>query len=139
MHYYLASSLIFLAQTQYSLWWGPRSGWLFHFELVVLVMITCVGILQCWKVHKGDQFLLKMICLSVPAGVRVFVLSVALGLLLQFNAQTLFDYQTFRSPERAYDLVSYALFVGFAVYFWYLLWQSIAKIAKAETSGAAAA
>jgi hypothetical protein len=137
MHYYLASTLILLAETQYSLWWGPRSGWLFHFELAALVLITCIGISQCWRANRGDEFLLRIICLSVPAGVRVLVLSLVFGLLLQFNAEALFDYQTFSNPARAYDLVSYAGFIGFAVYFWYLLRQGLAAIAKTNGSGAA--
>jgi len=131
MQYYLASTLIVLAQTQYSLWWGPRSGWLFHFELAALVIITCIGVHECWKANGPDRFLLRIVCLSVPAGVRVFVLSLAFGLLLQFNAQRLFDYQTFRSPERAYDLVSYAGFLGFAIYFWWLLRVRLGQIARA--------
>jgi hypothetical protein len=138
MLYFLASTLVILIQTQYSLWWGPRSGWLFHFELVALTLIACIGTFQCWKVHEGNNFVLRAICLSVPAGIRVFVLSVVFGLLLQVNAESLFDYRTFRNPERAYDLVSYASFIGFSVYFWYLLYQGMAAISKAKSVGAAA-
>jgi hypothetical protein len=138
MQYYLASTLLVLAQMQYSLWWGPRSGWMFHFELIALVLTTCVGISRCWKANNGTAFVFRAVCLSVPAGVRVTVLSITFGLLLHFNAESLFDYQSFRSPERAYDLVSYAGFVGFAVYFWYLLQQGMAAISKAQAVADAA-
>ena len=138
MHYYLASTLLILAQLQYSLWWGPRSGWLFHFELFALILIACIGTLQCWRANKGDQFVLRAVCLSVPAGIRVFVLSLTFGLLLQYNAEHLFDYQSFRDPERAYNLVSYMGFIGFSAYFWYLLYQGLAAIARAKPVAAAA-
>lgn len=134
MHYFLASTLLILIQTQYSLWWGPRSGWLFYFEFLALAVIACVGCIQCWKVSGGKEFVFRAICLSVPAGVQVFVLSLVLGLTLQFNANSLFDPATFGNPARAYDLVSYALFIGFAIYFWYVIYQSFAKMAAIEAT-----
>ena len=139
MHYYLASTLIILAGTQYALWWGPRSGWLFHFELIVLSIAAIVGTLQCWKVSGGSDFVFRAICLSVPAGLRVLVLSVVFGLVLQLKAESLFDYQTFRDPAKAYDLVSYAGFIGFSVYFWYLLYCGLSWAHKASASNGPAA
>ena len=134
MFYYLASTLIILVQTQYSLWWGPRSGWLFYFEFIALTVIACVGCIQCWRVSGGKNFVFRALCLSVPAGAQVFVLSAAFGLVLQFNAHSLFDPVTFSNPEQAYDLVSYAGFVSFAVYFWYILYKGLAIAARSETS-----
>ena len=113
MLYYLASTLIALAQTQYSLWWGPRSGWLFHLEFTALVVITYIGISQCWKANKGDAFVFRAICLSVPAGVRVSFLSITFGLLLYFNAESLFDPRP-QKPERAYAWLAMRI-IGFAV------------------------
>jgi hypothetical protein len=137
MRYFLASTLLILAQLQYALWWGPRSGWLFHIELLALAGIAWVGISQIWGVNGGRSFVLRAVCLSVPAGVRVFVLSFAFGTLLQHNAATLFDYQTFRNPALAYELVSYAGFIGFSIYFWYLLYSGMAYIARLENHSAA--
>lgn len=138
MHYYLASSLLALIQMQYSLWWGPRSGWLFYFEFLVLAVITCVGVVQCWKVNGGKEFVFRVICLSLPAGVQVFVLSLVFGLALQFNAESLFDPVSFRDPGRAYDLVSYAGFIGLAIYFWYVIYKNLAKISEAEAADTSA-
>lgn len=134
MFYYLASTLLILAQTQYSLWWGPRSGWLFYFEFVALAVIAWVGCIQCWRVSGGKQFVFRALCLSVPAGVQVFALSLALGLVLQFNAASLFDPVTFSDPARAYDLVSYASFTGLSIYFWYVIYRGLAIAAKAEAT-----
>lgn len=132
MHYFLASTLLILAQTHYALWWGPRSGWLFHFELLALATIACIGCVQCGSAGNGRDFALRIVCLSVPCGVRVFALSLVLGLALHFNAATLFDHVTFRDPGRAFDLVSYAGFFGFSVYFWYLLHQGMAAISRLQ-------
>lgn len=133
MRYFLASTLLILFQTKYALWWRPRSGWLFYFELAALALISCIGTLECWKVHQGNDFVLKVLCLSVPAGIRVFILSLAFGLLLNFYADSLFDHHTFRNPDLAYDFVSYVSFIGFTLYYWRLLYQGIATISKAKS------
>jgi hypothetical protein len=57
--YFLASTILILLQEHYSLWFGPRSGWLFHFELVALVLIALVGVSQAWKANGGRQFVLS--------------------------------------------------------------------------------
>ncbi len=128
MHYFLASTLLVLVQVQYALWWGPRSGWLFHFEYVVLAILAWAGCYYCWKANNGREFVLRAICLSVPAGVRVFLLSLVVGLTLSFNAAHIFDYLTFRDPNRAYQLFSYAAFVGFSIYYWVLLYRGMAAV-----------
>ena len=133
MHYFLASTLIILTQTQLALWWGPRSGWLFYFEFLALAVIACIGCVQCWKVSGGKQFVFRALCLSVPAGIQVFVMSLAFGLVLHFNAEALFDPYTFRDPARAYDLVSYVGFFAFSIYFWYALFKGLA-VADAEAA-----
>ncbi len=130
--YFFASSLLILIQGHYNLWLGGRSGWLFHFELLALAAISLGGVLQAWKSNGGRQFVLKAVCLSVPAGVQVFVLSTAFGHLLYANAHHLFDYQTFRRPETAYEMVNYTAFVGFSIYFWYLIYRGMGIAALAE-------
>ena len=130
MHYFLASTLIVLAQTQYALWWGPRSGWLFAFEFFILAVAACVGCWMAWKANNGREFVLRVICLSVPSGLQVFVLSLVFGFVLDQNATHLFDPQTFRDPGYAYELVSYAGFVGFTLYFWLLIYRGMLAISR---------
>jgi hypothetical protein len=132
MAYFLASTLIVLVQAQYALWWGPRSGWLFFFEFLVLAAAACVGCLACWKANNGRDFVLRAICFSVPAGLRVFALGLAFGLLLRHYTLALFDHQTFSDPARAFELVSYAWFVGFTIYFWVLIHRGMQEASRFE-------
>jgi len=70
MHYLLASFLIILFSTYYSLWWGVVRDWVFYSELVVLSVINIVGCVKAFEANGGSEgrsFVLRAICLSVPA------------------------------------------------------------------------
>ena len=124
MYYFLASALLILFTTYYSLWWGVVRDWLFYFELLVLAVITIFGCLKAFESNgasDGRAFVQRAVCLSVPAGVRVNVLSLIFGLSLYFTADQIFSVTSFADPVRAYTIVSYAGFVGFNIYFWWLL------------------
>ena len=124
MHYLLASFLLVLFVTYYSLWWGVIRDWLFYLELVVLTIITVIGCLKAFEANGGKQgnsFVLRAICLSVPAGVRVNIFSLLFGLTLLFTEESIFSSINFADPQRAYTIISYTGFVGFNIYFWWLL------------------
>ena len=133
MAYFLASTLLILVQTQYAMWWGARSGWLFFVEFLILALIAIVGCICCWKANgsdNGTNFVLRAICLSVPAGIRVFVFSLFFGQLLYNTAEQIFDPTSFANPVWAYEVASYAGFIGFSIYFWYLLYQGLSLVSK---------
>ncbi|MDH5613313.1 MAG: hypothetical protein OEY66_12755 [Gammaproteobacteria bacterium] len=124
MLYYLASSLLILFSTYYSLWWGVVRDWLFYFELFVLSIITIVGCIKAFESNGGNEgkaFVLRAVCLSVPIGIRVTILSILFGLGMYFMSANLFTRTTFADPQRAYSIISYVGFVGFNIYFWWLL------------------
>ncbi len=137
MYYFLASSLLILLATYYAMWWGASRDWLFYFELVVLSAIAIVGCLQAYESNGGDngqEFVLRAVCLSVPAGVRVNVFSLAFGLLLFHTAGSVFTPTSFADPVRAYTIVSYAGFVAFSVYFWWLLVRGMKQAREVEST-----
>ena len=124
MMYFLVSSLLILFATYYALWWGVERDWLFYIEFLVLTLITIVGCLKAFDANganEGVAFVERAVCLSVPAGVRVNLLSIFFGLILYFSGQSIFDYASFSDPLRAYTIVSYTGFVAFSIYFWWLL------------------
>lgn len=135
MYYFLVSSLLILFATYYSMWWGVVGDWLFYFELAVLSLITVFGCLKAFEANgknKGREFVKRAICLSVPAGVRVNVISVAFGLVMYFSYGQIFTLVSFGDPVRAYTLVSYAGFVGFNIYFWWLLVKGFQQVKQHE-------
>jgi hypothetical protein len=137
MHYFLASTLLILFQTYYALWWGVERSWLFYFELVVLSVIAIYGCVEAFKVNGGNagsNFVLKAICLSVPAGVRVGIFSIIFGELLNSNAQSIFSLSTFANPLQAFTIVSYAGFIGFSILYWWLLYNGFNQIRTIENA-----
>ncbi len=135
MYYFLVSSLLILFVTYYSLWWGAIRDWLFYFELIILSVITVFGCLMAFESNSSDEgrdFVKRAICLSVPIGMRVNVLSVIFGLALYITSGHIFTATSFGDPIRAYTLVSYAGFVGFNIYFWWLLVNGFKQVQQHE-------
>jgi hypothetical protein len=124
MHYLLASFLLILFATYYSLWWGVVRDWLFYLELIVLTVITVIGCYKAFEANganSGVSFVMRAICLSVPAGVRVNLFSLLFGLIIYYTGGNIFSSINFADPIRAFTIVSYIGFVGFNIYFWWLL------------------
>lgn len=135
LHYFLASTLLILFQTYFAMWWGIEQSWLFFFEVFVLTVITVFGCTEAFKANGGNSgtsFVLKAICLSVPAGIRVAAFSLVFGELLNINARSIFSISTFASPAQAYSMVSYAGFIGFNILYWWFLYKGFRKIRAYE-------
>lgn len=135
MHYLLASFLIILFSTYYSLWWGVVRDWVFYSELVVLSVINIVGCVKAFDANGGSEgrsFVLRAICLSVPASVRVNLYSITLGVVVLFTSEYIFTNVNFADPLRAFTIITYAGFVGFNLYFWWLLVYGLSKVVNYE-------
>ena len=137
MKYFLVSSLLILFATYYSLWWGVVRDRLFFSELIVLTLITIIGCVKAFEANganDGVAFAEQAICLSVPAGVRVNVFSLIFGLGLYFSSESIFSAASFADPLRAYTLVTYIGFVGFSIYFWWLLVYGFRMVRQNENA-----
>ena len=137
MYYFMASSLLILFTTYYSLWWGVTRDWLFYTEFLVLSLITIYGCLKSFEANGGNQgnlFVFRAICLSVPAGIRVALFSVLFGFILFLFGEKIFSPTSFANPQNAYLIISYVGFVGFNIYFWWLLVTSFKKILVYENN-----
>ena len=124
MRYFLVSSLLILATTYYAMWWGTARDLLFYFEVLVLAVITVLGCFKAFEANggnEGESFVLRAVCLSVPVGFRVCIFSTLFGLGLIHSYGSLISYTAFADPQRAFHLIRYAGFVGFNIYFWWLL------------------
>jgi len=136
MHYFLVSTLLVLFATYYAMWWGAERSWQFYFEFIVLGVITVFGCLKSFEANGGEEghsFVQRGICLSVPAGIRVNIFGIVFGLLMYFNADDIFPPTLFSDPYRTYLIVGYAGFVGFNVYFWWLLIKGFKYVRKYES------
>lgn len=138
MHYYLVASLLILFDLYYSLWLNLIDrGWVLYFEFGILSVITVFGCLEAFKSNgsnEGRDFVKRAICLSVPVGVRVTVFSIFFTFCLYLTASHVYSFASFRDPQRVYTIVSYTGFVGFNVYFWWLLVKSLKQVQQYEKS-----
>lgn len=137
MYYFLASNLIILFATYYALWWGVSRNWLLYFEIFVLSVIAIFGCFKAFEANGGNEgqlFVLRAICLSVPIGIRVNVYSITFGLALYQSYGRLISFESFGDPERAFSLIGYTGFIGFSVYFWWLLVAGFRKVKTFEKS-----
>ena len=137
MRYFLVSSLLVLVTTYYSMWWGAARDLLFYFEVLVLSVITVFGCFKAFEANggnEGESFVLRAVCLSVPAGIRVTVFSILFGIGLIASYGSLISYTAFSDPQRAFNLIRYAGFVGFNIYFWWLLVNGFKRTNRIEKS-----
>ena len=135
MRYFLASSLLILITQYISLWWGAVVNILFYFELLVLIIIVVFGCYKAFEANGGSNgqgFILKAICLSLPAGMRVAVFSFAFGLILYISWEKVLLGGAFADPNRAAGLISYAAVVGFNIWYWWLLVHGFKKVRRFE-------
>jgi hypothetical protein len=137
MQYFLASTLLILFQTYYAMWWGVERGWLFFFEFTLLAIISIFGCMEAFKANgseAGNNFIMRVICLSVPAGIRVAFFSLVFGELLVINAQSIFSPSSFANPWQAFTIVSYAGFIGFSIMYWWLIYDGFRQIHNNQKS-----
>ena len=135
MHYYLVAALVLLFDLYFGLWWGVVRDWLFYFEAIILIVITVFGCLEAFNSNgsnEGRDFVKRVVCLSVPVGIRVTVLFIILGLFLEFTGEYIFTAASFGDPLRAYTLISYTGFVGFNIYYWWLLVKGFKQVLQYE-------
>ena len=55
------------------------------------------------------------------------VFSIALSSAIYYFYEAIFAGAVFADPGRAYNIVSYAWFVGFNIYYWYLIYIGLSR------------
>ena len=134
LKYYAAGAAIMLVTQQMAVFGGAPETTLFALDCVIAAFSTGAGILYCWQRNGGDagsDFVLRMVCLSVPVGVRMTLLWIAAYAALTGSAN-IFNSGFFSNPYRAQVLFSYAAYIGILVYFWNLMGQAMRLSATSE-------
>ena len=128
MRYFLATVIITIIQHQSYAWGGPVVGWQLGFESLVLLIINIFGCLQCWSVTRNDAFVFNVVCLSVPAGVRVMLYSSLLWVGMYFYGDDILYSTAFKDPNWAWLVITYVIFTSLTVYYWYLIYKGFCQI-----------
>ena len=120
---YMMLSAVLYVQANYSaLWFGAYRDWVFFLELLVVLVVSLVGVNECYKANggsEGTQFVSRYCSLAVPIGVKIAVLGVVLGHGFYLASPYLLGGGAFRDPALIYRYVSLLMPVAFtSIYFW---------------------
>ena len=123
--YFLANTLLWTITLYYGIFIGANISWIFLLELIIVLLITIVGLAKAFEANggaNGTNFIFRATCLSFPVGVKISILSIALGWLNYFLFPIIVDPVTFRDPEKLFDMVTFIWAPAFtALFFWRLL------------------
>lgn len=128
---YLATCVMWVLMTYYAYFTGAHHGWLFLYEMAVAIAITVFGLLRCYDANGGDSgrdFVLRVVCLSFPLGVKINLLSLGLIWATYVAFGALVDQTTFRDPARVYALLTFVWFPAFTALFYWRLFVHLSKI-----------
>ena len=131
MRYFLTSVLLTLSTNYYALWFGVIRDWLFFLEVAALFIITIIGCISAFEANggnKGREFILRAVCLTVPISIRIIVFSAIFSLIMYFGGEAVFSSTAFADPLQAYSYIRYLSYVGFNIYFWWLLIHGLKSI-----------
>ena len=133
MQYYLASSIISLIAFEFQFWLGPNRDWEPWVDFSANLLILIWGVNHCWRLNGGAggrDFLKRIVCLSVPVGIRLSILALLAGLLHYGVATVLFTGNYFEAPEQAHRLSNFLLYMALGVYFWRWVALRIRDVAR---------
>ena len=121
MYYFLVSTLLITFCTYLYSWVGVTHDWMFYFEVIILFVITvfgCVIAFESSSGNAGKDFIKRGICLSVPIGLQIALLSVISVLLLYLTKDYIITASLFGgNPQRTFTIIRYTEIVGLNVYF----------------------
>ena len=120
---YMMLSAFLYTQANYSaLWFGGYRDWAFLFEALMVLLISVIGVHECFKANGGDMgvsFLMRFCALAVPIGVKIAVVGMALGQAVYYGFPYVVGHGTFRDAAFVYRVISFTMALTFTfVYYW---------------------
>lgn len=120
--YMMVGAVLYVQANYLSMWFGGYRDLTLLFEFIVVVVISLVGVHECFKANGADNgrdFLHRYCALAVPVGVKTTVASIVLGQVLYRAFPHVVTEESFRDPMFVYRLLSFVFVIAFAVvYFW---------------------
>lgn len=131
--YYLLNSVMWTLMGYYGYYFGARIGWLFFYEILVVLAITIFGLARCYEANggsSGQQFVLRATCLSFPISLKINVASILLGWVHYYLFPRVVDATTFRDPGQVFDLIMFVWVPAFSALFFWRLWHHLSSIPR---------
>jgi hypothetical protein len=140
--YTMLGTVIYTLTTYTSLWFGAMRDWDFFFELVFVLVVSLVGVRECYKANggsEGTQFITRSSVLSVPIGLKLALAGTALGQGLYFAAPYFFGSSVLRDPELVYRYISFLVPVAFTFIFYWRIAHHLRYVKATAVSEASSA
>lgn len=140
--YMMLAAVLYVQSTYFALWFGAYRDWVFFLELAAVLIVSLVGVNECFKANggsQGQQFLARYSAVAVPVGVKIAVLGFIVGQGFYYASPYLLGHGTFRSPELVYRYVSLLMPVVFtSLYFWRISYHlgRVRKLSSARVQSA---
>jgi hypothetical protein len=121
--WYMMLGAALYTQAIYSaLWFGSFRDWAFFFEAAMVLIVSLVGVHECFKSNGGENgvhFLTRFSALAVPIGVKLAMLGLLLGHGLYYAFPRIVTPGTFRDPQFVYRVVGVLMALTFTfAYYW---------------------
>lgn len=122
LHYWIFSSVIWLFYVYHASWVGMQRNWYVLYDVFTAVAILWIGANEAFKSNgamKGRDFLRRVFLLGVPLGVSVLIASQLLYWISWYVFPIVFNQQSFRNPEAVWQILTFVLFHGIQIWFWW--------------------
>lgn len=129
--YYVANTVTWTVLNYYAVAMGASIGWLFVYEIMVVLVITVFGLAQCYQANggaSGKHFVLRATCLTLPIALKIGVASIALGWVNYFVFPRVVESTSFRDPGHVWDLVTFVWAPVFTALLFWRLWHHLSAI-----------
>lgn len=127
LKYYAVGTAMTLVNQQLAVFGANSTTALFALDCLIMSFALFFGISHCWEKNggkAGSNFVLRMICLSVPASIRLMLLWLAIY-ALQLFSHDFFYGGSFSNPYRAQVIFSYGAFIAMNIYFWNMMGRAM--------------
>jgi hypothetical protein len=137
LRYMLLSAGLYEFALYSSSWFGNWRGWQLLVEFGVALLISLVGIHECYKANAGAggrQFIGRFSALAIPVGLKLALASLAIGFFLSYTSGYVINASTFRDPRFVHEVLAFVLGITFTFVFYWRVAYHLARVVQRERS-----
>lgn len=140
--YMLLGSALYTQSIYFALWFGAHRDWMFFFEVGLVLVISLIGINECFRANggnEGSQFITRLSTLAVPIGLKLAIAGLVISQGFYYAAPYVLSGGAFRDPQMIYRYVSFLMPVAFTfVYYWRIAYHLNVVRTKSEAGARSA-
>lgn len=117
---------------RYGVWVGSPIDSIWYSEAVLEMGILLIGLYCCWRANggpSGRDFILRLICLAVPAGIIVNIVGFSGGYILRALSHSIYEIVPLNDYV-TYYVTLFTFFVVLNVLFWVIIGSSMRRIVR---------